>query len=1019
MEFTRRQFLWQVSAAPLEMRLLRQAWSAKWISAPGAPRTEYGVYHFRKSLELAEVPAHFVVHASGDNRYQLFVNGRRVLSGPARGDLFHWRYETVDVAPYLQSGRNVFAALLWNFGELAPEAQITLQTGFLLQGDTAAERAVDTGASWKSWRNPAYSPLLFTNGQMRGYYVAGPGDRVAAAQYPWGWENVEFDDSRWPSAVVVEIAAGREASDPHTRWMLVPRPIPLEEERPERLQKVRRASGIEKPVAFPAQSEPLHVPPNTHATLLLDQQYLTTAYPELQVSGGRNSMVRLHYAESLFQPNREKGNRDEVEGKEFVGNYDEFVADGGPRRVFRPLWWRTYRYLELEIETKAEALTVDDLRATAVSFPFQRRARFESDAPDLQRILDVGWRTARLCAHETYMDCPYYEQLQYVGDTRVQSLVSLFNAGDGRLMRNAIDQINDSRRSDGSTMSRYPTRLEQYIPGFSLWWIGMVHDYWRYVDDSAFVHRMLPGVRAVLSFFESYQKENGSLGPLPWWRYFDWVPSWQGGDPPQEPDGSSAPFDLLLLMAYRWASELEAAQGVRALADLYGTRERQLRETAGKLYWDSGRRLYADTPRRQQFSQHTNTMAVLSDVIAGEPARDLMLRCLSAPGLAEPGLFFRYYEHVALAKVGEGDSYLDRLGDWRDMLARGLTTFAEVVDRPGNPSRSDCHAWSASPNIEILRTVLGVDSAAPGFRRVSVRPHLGKLEIRRRIGPASQRQRRSEHRAGRRHRHSARGNHRRIRVARRAARTLPGRPSNRVMIPQMARLRTLALLIPIALLAQNHQTFRIKPVRPVAELRAAALAEQPPREQGEFRKADLVDLASSILASNSKSATPPATIFLARPSIRRPAFLQRPAAEAMLRAHRELLKQGYGLLIFDAYRPWYITKIFWDATPPDKHDFVADPSKGSRHNRGCAVDLTLYDLKTGKEIEMTGGYDEMSERSYPNYTGGTPEQRAHRDLLRRAMEAQGFQVYDFEWWHFDYRDWPHYAIQNVRFEDIR
>ncbi len=557
------------------------------------------------------------------------------------------------------------------------------------------------------------------------------------AQYPWGWERLDFDDSRWPAAFVVEIAAGREASDPHTRWMLVPQPDSAG--RREARAVAEGAAGGRNPDAREFwRGAAADSAPATHATLLLDQTRLTTAYPELETSGGRDAVVRLRYAESLFLPNKEKGNRDDVEGKEFVGNHDEFVADGGAHRVFRPLWWRTYRYLELDIQTKGEAITIDDLRATAVSFPFQRRARFEADAPDVQQILDVGWRTARLCAHETYMDCPYYEQLQYVGDTRVQCLVSLFNAGDGRLMRNAIDQINDSRQSDGCTMSRYPTRLEQYIPGFSLWWIGMVHDYWRYVDDPAFVRRMLPGVRAVLSFFEGYQKENGSLGPLPWWRYFDWVPSWHGGDPPQEPDGSSAPFDLLLSMAYRWASDLEAAQGVRALADLYAGRERQLRETAQKLYWDEGKRLYADTPRKQQFSQHTNTMAVLADVIEGAAARELMLRMLTAPGLAEPGLFFRYYEHCALAKVGEGDRYLDRLGDWRDMLARGLTTFAEVVDRPGAPSRSDCHAWSASPNIEIFRTVLGVDSAAPGFRASVGAAAPGKVEDRVGLGTPSQ-----------------------------------------------------------------------------------------------------------------------------------------------------------------------------------------------------------------------------------------------------------------------------------------
>jgi D-alanyl-D-alanine dipeptidase len=225
----------------------------------------------------------------------------------------------------------------------------------------------------------------------------------------------------------------------------------------------------------------------------------------------------------------------------------------------------------------------------------------------------------------------------------------------------------------------------------------------------------------------------------------------------------------------------------------------------------------------------------------------------------------------------------------------------------------------------------------------------------------------------------------------------------------------------LVLTAQERPAiFRIAPVRPVAELRSEALAAKPPAETGELLKSDLVELAK--LDSRIKLEIRYATTdnFLSTPVYTSAkAFLQRPAAEAMLRAHRELMAQGYGLLVFDGYRPWYVTKIFWDATPADKHEFVANPAEGSRHNRGCAVDLTLYDLKTGREVEMTGGYDEMSPRSYPTYTGGTAEQRAHRDLLRAAMEKHGFTVFQSEWWHFDYRDWRHYGIQNIRFEDIQ
>lgn len=212
---------------------------------------------------------------------------------------------------------------------------------------------------------------------------------------------------------------------------------------------------------------------------------------------------------------------------------------------------------------------------------------------------------------------------------------------------------------------------------------------------------------------------------------------------------------------------------------------------------------------------------------------------------------------------------------------------------------------------------------------------------------------------------------------------------------------------------------RITPVRPVKELLAEALKAEPPRESGEFRKPDLVELAGldPTIKHDIRYATTNnflGSIFYSEPR----AFLQRPAAEALLRAHRKLKEQGYGLLIHDAYRPWYVTKVFWDATPNDKKIFVADPSQGSRHNRGAAVDLSLYDLKTGQPVEMVGTYDETTDRSYPDYPGGTSLQRWRRELLRDAMEAEGFTVYEAEWWHFDYKDWRHYPIGNETFEKL-
>ncbi|MBL8865187.1 MAG: serine hydrolase [Planctomycetia bacterium] len=218
---------------------------------------------------------------------------------------------------------------------------------------------------------------------------------------------------------------------------------------------------------------------------------------------------------------------------------------------------------------------------------------------------------------------------------------------------------------------------------------------------------------------------------------------------------------------------------------------------------------------------------------------------------------------------------------------------------------------------------------------------------------------------------------------------------------------------------ENGETFRIQPVKPLAEIRTAALTAKPPAETGDFRKSDLVDLATidPTFKFDIRYATD--NNFLGAPVYTSAkAFMQKPAAEALGRVGKTLATEGLGLWIYDAYRPWYVTKMFWDATPEKFHDFVADPSKGSRHNRGCAVDLGLYDLKTGKVIEVVSGYDEFSDRAYPDYVGGTSRQRWHRDRLRRAMEAEGFTVYEAEWWHFDFADWRKYGIQNESFEQL-
>ncbi|MCP5118942.1 MAG: hypothetical protein GY953_49660, partial [bacterium] len=292
--------------------LLKHGWDARWVWVDGADPFGYGVYHFRRGFELAEKPSSFLVHVTADNRYQLFVNGERVVWGPARGDLYHWRYESVDIAAHLRPGNNVLAAVVWNDGEHRGVAQISNRTAFLLQGDTAAEEAVNTGANWIGVENKAYRPIPITMEQVRGYVAIPPGEEMDGSRYPWGWERPDFDDSAWKPVAMGRGGSPRKTVDAPSKWMLVPRSIPLMEETPERLSRVRTADGIEPPSGFPRQRAALRIPARTRVGLLLDQDHLTTGYPELTASGGKGATVSLRYGEALWNKGgREKGHRDD------------------------------------------------------------------------------------------------------------------------------------------------------------------------------------------------------------------------------------------------------------------------------------------------------------------------------------------------------------------------------------------------------------------------------------------------------------------------------------------------------------------------------------------------------------------------------------------------------------------------------------------------------------------------------------------------------------------------------------
>ena len=383
----------------------------------------------------------------------------------------------------------------------------------------------------------------------------------------------------------------------------------------------------------------------------------------------------------------------------------------------------------MDIETGRESLVINGLNSRFTGYPFEEKGKFISDDKGLQRIWETGWRTARLCAMDTYMDCPYYEQLQYVGDTRIQAMISLYVAGDDRLMKKAISDIAHSFIADGLTQSRYPSRDLQVIPTFSLWWVCMIHDLYMHRKDDAFIREQLNGVENVLRWYEEKMASNGMLGSLSWWQFVDWSWPWVdsirvGGVPPGVSKGGSAIVSLQYAYTLVRAAELMKTYGRADMAKKYQERAARICTEVYRLCWDESKGMFADTPEKKEFSQHVNILAILTDALPVARQQVLLKKIMQDTAITQATYYFRFYMFESMKKTGLGNEYLGQLKPWYDMLDIGLTTFAENPE----PTRSDCHAWSASPLYEMLSLVAGVMPASPGFSTVHIKPHPGTLK---------------------------------------------------------------------------------------------------------------------------------------------------------------------------------------------------------------------------------------------------------------------------------------------------
>jgi alpha-L-rhamnosidase len=748
-------------------------WSAKWIGYAYDPRADLGVFAFRRRFVLDGLPAALRVRLTADNRYKLYVNGQFVDFGPQRGDETHWFFDMLDLSPFLRPGENEIVALVWNFGWMAPMAQRSVRTGFVLEHLEPEEGLnLSTPTDWEVARIESWSFDMIHRGGFGEFYIdVGPGEIVDAAGVrelaralggPEGQDEGVCTELIWKRPHEICRAEDRGAMGGGTPWMLIPRSLPPmlyafreqapiarwdydgqpptgavpEAEPTQEMQQSRDAerlssdSGLAErraSVALTADPSPLELPVEIAADrpLLLDFEELLCAYPRLTLDGPVGTVVSLTYDESLWQADGLKGNRNEVAGKHLRGYQDKVVLDGAPF-TFEPLWWRTFRYLLIEVSVpysdeattegrEDEPAKLLQLEVYETGYPLEEKSSFVASDPDVQPIWDVSLRTARRCAGETYFDCPYWEQLQYIGDARIQALIGYYISPDRALQRNAVETLGWSLMENGLTQSRYPSRQVQVIPPFSLWWVMMLYDQMLY-DDHRPDFASFQTVSRILGRCRALMKSQGQF-----WQFADWVPAWRWGVPP---GGANHLVHRLTLGWAQWAS-LSLKQHWEGKD--HDPVEPQFWRDWSKYGSGPGGLVVGPGAEESGASEHAEALYRLLALQAGKGDLPTWLswprQGLDKAHADRCTYYFSYYKHLAMAAADPNFDYVAELQPWKEMIEDGLTTFAENPE----PTRSDCHAWSAHPILGFFQIVAGVTSVSPGWKKARIAPRPGPL----------------------------------------------------------------------------------------------------------------------------------------------------------------------------------------------------------------------------------------------------------------------------------------------------
>ncbi|WP_309396773.1 alpha-L-rhamnosidase C-terminal domain-containing protein [Cerasicoccus maritimus] len=731
---------------------------ASWVWAPNVPSTGTVFLEFSLEFDWAEEERPLDIHVTADQRFQLYLDGEDIAFGPDRCDILHWSVSSLRIP--VSKGRHQLKALVWTLPlaseptpspdeenqlveaePIAPMGQMSYRGGFLLCAAELSDfEVLNTGLA--PWRVRDISDAVSLK-RIEGlsYHDIGPSFTI----------NLQKWNSIVEPTPVVEIRAPLKSQKTgvlRQGWVLDNTYIPEQARIKVAPGKVRGLRSISEDAwtesseaseltawqALLCNAKQIEIPANSAIEVLWDFEEYLCGYPYLEATGA-GATIEIEWAESLYHwPEGEvleadcpKGNRSEIAGKYWLGFGDVFELSSLASKVTTPLiWWRSGRYLRVRFRTGNDSLSVTRLQVVSTGYPIRMNARWQSSDVEWDGIMQLMAKGLEFGAHETWTDCPYYEQMMYVGDTRLHGLSNYACYEDDRLTRRAIELFDWSRiGSAGELVSeRYPCHLRQECSTYAMMWVWMVHDFLMWRDDFDFVRARLPGMRSLLESLLPLITKEGVLGPIPGWPFVDWERSWDTGCGPGVREGDSSILSLHLVITLKAAADIEAAVGEPLMQQRYLEKAEELIDAVMRLYWDSERNLFLDSRLSSQTSEHAQVLALLTGMLSEEHEAACLDALLNTSLDAHCTIYFSHYLLEVLTRYGQSEAYFDKLKFWRELPAQGFVSLPEAPE----PSRSDCHGWGAHPMFHSFASVAGVRPAEPAFAKIRVQPMPGPLE---------------------------------------------------------------------------------------------------------------------------------------------------------------------------------------------------------------------------------------------------------------------------------------------------